>query len=406
MSEFDFDLIPEHVLHDAVYEALGTQKIEKIHEGYRFRCPICGDSKKNPLMKRGYVVHNHDGWIYHCHNECGTMGFLNFLKDYHILLYKKVIFNGFRNDPKEKAKKQEVPETEHKSYKANNIYKFKEGELVSIYDKNPTAQVALEYCKTRKIREGTYSKWFVCLKDEKFFDRDTNGKLRYTEKGYPSGNEYGNRLIIPYYHLGGKWKQFDARALDKKAFLKYKNLQDVDRELYNIDFIDTNKRFFLTEGAIDSTFLRNAGGFGGTQHLKKFLEQHPELLKNAHNGVLVWDNDDAGYDEMLFSIKLGFNWFNWNTIKPSEEHKLDKDGNPRVIKDVNNFAMYSDACEMDEEGYIKPEVLERYVEHPGGGEIKIKMLYGDRKAMKRERIKLLYEQNKNKPKTTISPWEF
>ena len=29
------------------------------------------------------------------------------------------------------------------------------------------------------------------------------------------------------------------------------------------------------------------------------LQFDPEIIQNAHNGTVIWDNDDAGYDEMM-----------------------------------------------------------------------------------------------------------
>ena len=44
-------------------------------------------------------------------------------------------------------------------------------------------------------------------------------------------NEYNNRIIIPYYKLGDKWNQFDARSLDENAILRYKNLKNVEKKI-------------------------------------------------------------------------------------------------------------------------------------------------------------------------------
>jgi len=373
MSDFDIDRIPEYMFHEAVHETLGGSKLAKVREGYNFRCPICGDSKKSPHKKKAYVYT--DKWVFACWRKCGTMSFVSFLKKYHSEIYKKLIFHGFSHEQKKKEVKEE------KDTSGSKIYKFKKGELLTLYDDNPTSKKALAYCKKRQINEKFYSKWFVCIKDEKFFDRDEKGNIkRDPEKGYPLGNEYGNRLIIPYYRLGGKWNQFDARALGD-AFPKYKNLQAIDREMYNIDFLDPTKPFFLFEGSINSTFLKNSASFGGTKHLKQFLELHPELLQYCHNGVLMWDNDNAGYDELENNMKLGFNWFNWSTIKPLEEFKYDEDGGLRVIGDTNDMKMYG-YTELDDDEYISYDFIKQFIEKSEGGLVKTHMLYGDRRKQK------------------------
>lgn len=399
MKNSNTDSIPDHVLHEAVQSALGSEGLRNISGGYNFRCPICGDSKKNKNKKRGYVLHDDGSWVYICHNKCGSMSFLNFLKEYHPAKFREIIIYAFKNKKQRNKEREEIRSEAQKTYKANNIYQFKEGELLNIYDEHPMARRALAYCKERKIRKGAYSKWFVCIEGNQFFVRDNNGDLVLNDKGFPKGNEYRNRLIIPYYTFGKKWVQFDARALDD-SFLRYRNLEDADRELYNIEWLDTSKPFFLLEGSINSTFIRNSVAFGGTKHLKGFLEKYPHIVENAHNGTFIWDNDDAGYDEMGYTIDLGFNWFNWSTIKPIKKYMFKEDGSLRTIDDINDSVLYSDALEIDNEGFITYNSLEKFIEPSTTGRLKLKMLYGNRDKMRKEKFKKVFKDARNKRKNT------
>lgn len=402
-TKFDEGRIPDSVFHDAVQEVLGNCTLSCNSTGteYTFHCPMCGGHTKNRNIKCGYVYT--DTWKYKCYNECGSMSFLYFLKKEHHDVWKKVIFHAFDNSKRDK-KKVVIKTRVQKTYNATNLYKFKDGELIDITDSDhPVAIEALNYCISRKIRKDVYKKWFVCIRDDKFFDRDANGDLVYNDKGYPKGNEYGNRIIIPYYKYGGKWVQFDARSLDPNPFLRYKNLADADREMYNIDFINVNEPFFLLEGSIDSTFIRNSIAFGGTQHLMKFLEQYPELKKNAHNGTVIWDNDEAGRDEMPKTVKLGFNWFEWTDIKPTDEYKYNSDGTLRIIKDINNAVMYSDSFKLDKHGFIVFDDIKKYIRKAEGASVKLTLLYGNRDKMKFEKNRNLSNalKIKNVKKNTI-----
>lgn len=404
MSDFDINRIPDYLMHEAVRKTLSDRNLTGGHgtTPYNFKCPICGDSKKNKHKKRGYIVFDKGPWVYTCHNECGKMSFLNFLKNYHPSVYREVIFQGFSKRKSMKPVEQKT--VAEKSYKANQLYEFKKGELIEInHPTYPLAQVARTYCKQRKIPEKIYSRWFVCIKDPRFHDKDENGDIIYNDKGIPKGNEYANRLIIPYYRFGGKFIQFDARSLEADAFLRYRNLEGADRELYMYEWLDTSKPFFLLEGSIDSTFIKNSVAFGGTQHLMKFLEMYPEILKNAHNGTVIWDNDDAGYDEMIKTIKLGFNWFDWEPIKPLPQYAVNNDGTPRKIKDVNNIVLYTDAVEVDSEGFITHESLIKYIRKPDGGIIAT-MRYGNRDKMRKERNKKRFDEMKARKNKKQSDW--
>lgn len=406
---FDSSLIPDYMLHNAVQEALGNEKLSGGNgtTPYNFRCPICGDSKKNKNLKRGYVLYNRGEWVYVCHNECGTMSFLNFLRDYHNDIYKDIIIQGYANKGKWEPKKIIKSEFE-KTYLPIGELPFKKDELVSIFDPHPLAQQALNWVISRQIREQTYENWYVCLEGAEFYDKDGNGNLLYNENGFPKGNEYKKRLIIPYYRFGGKWTQFDARALDPMAVIRYKNLKNAEREPYNIDWLDVTKPFFLLEGCINSTFIYNSVAFGGTKHFNSLLEKYPYIREYSHNGTVIWDNDDAGYDMISHSIDHGFNWFNWSTIKPSDDFKLKSDGTLRVINDINDLVMFTEIGIRDENNYIKYESLYPYIEPAKGGKIKASLLYGDREAIRKEKNRKIFmemnEKRKNREKIVFY-WE-
>jgi hypothetical protein len=382
-------------MHEAVRKTLSDANLTGGHgtTPYNFRCPICGDSKKNKHKKRGYVVFDKGPWVYTCHNECGKMSFLNFLKDYHPSVHRELMFMALIKRGPRKAK-EPVKTAAEKAYKTNPEYAFKPGELIEIDESyHPLAQTARAYCQSRKIPRKIYSRWFVCVKDTKYHDRDNGGNIIYNDKGVPKGNEYANRLIIPYYRFGGKFVQFDARALDDNAFLRYRNLEGAERELYMYEWLDVSKPFFLLEGSVDSTFIKNSIAFGGTQHLMKFLEKYPEIAKNAHNGTVIWDNDDAGYDEMPKTIKLGFNWFDWETIKPLPQHRHNGDGSERIIKDVNDMVLFTDAITTDSEGFVVYDSLIKYIKKPDGG-ILAAMRYGNRDKIRKERNKKRFDEMK------------
>jgi hypothetical protein len=402
---FNFEQIPDYVLHDAVKETLGDCNLSggTGTTPYNFRCPICGDSKKNPHIKRGYVLFKDSNWIYHCHNECGSMSFFKFLKERHNDVYRNVLFHAFdRSDWKKKTKKV-IPKQEA-TFKGTNIYKFQKGELIGITDAHPTAKIALNYCISRKIPKSIYSHWYVCLKDSKFIVRGPDGNYIYNDKGIPIGNEYGNRLIIPYYRYGGDWVQFDARDLNEKSFLRYRNLEGADRELYNGDFLNVNEPFFLFEGSIDSTFVRNSVAFGGTKHLMSFLNQFPHIAEHAHNGTVIWDNDEAGYDEIPKTVDLGFKWFDWRDITPLSQYQYYTDENgvmkERKIKDMNDAVMYTNKFRLDNNGFIISDDLKKYIMVSEGASILLTLIHGNREKKRKQKLKKRYEQMRIQSKRT------
>ena len=57
------------------------EKFKKVKSNlYNFRCPICGDSKKNKSKTRGYLYSVKSDVNFKCHNCGASITFNNFLK--------------------------------------------------------------------------------------------------------------------------------------------------------------------------------------------------------------------------------------------------------------------------------------------------------------------------------------
>ena len=217
-----------------------------------------------------------------------------------------------------------------------------------------------------------YSDWFVCLQGDQFLNRDANGNYVLDAKGHPTGNEYHNRIIIPFYHFGGKWGQFDARAIDQANPLRYRNFTGVKRTAYNIDFINYDEPIYILEGTIDSTFVHNAIAIGGIQHFNEIISQNPRLLENKDKVVVLWDNDEKGQEARARTCELGYKWFTWEGLKS---------------KDINGAVMAGE-LPVDEEGFVRREAIEARVRDPESASILFALKYGN---MKKEAAKKRFE---------------
>ena len=69
---------------DSKYVSLISHRLEKFKrvkaDLYNFRCPICGDSKKNKNKARGYIYSVKNNTNFKCHNCGSSTSFNNFLK--------------------------------------------------------------------------------------------------------------------------------------------------------------------------------------------------------------------------------------------------------------------------------------------------------------------------------------
>lgn len=349
-----FDDIPAAIYDTFIMEQFGQQAIIDRPQFYNFVCPNCGDMNF-PNKKKAYVYK--DKWLYKCY-KCGTSTpFALHLKQNAPEAYQRLLFSAFGDRAKPRER---IEPTKDRPTTAD--LPFKEGELVKLTANDPAAAMGRNLCISRMIREEVYSDWYVCLAGEQFFDRDQFGNIvRDPVTGAPKGNEYRNRIIIPFYRFGGRWGQFDARAIDPDHPLRYRNFTGVKRTAYNIDFINFDEPFFILEGTIDSTFIRNAIAIGGIQHLAEVIADNPGIAANMDKCVMIWDNDEPGNRARWDTCNAGYRWFDWTGIKS---------------KDINGAVMAGE-MPLDEDGYVDPDYIKSRIRSPGSANILFTLQYGN-----------------------------
>ena len=88
-------------LIDSKFIGLISPRLEKFKRVksnlYNFRCPICGDSKKNKTKTRGYLYTMKANVNYKCHNCGASMSLGNFIKKIDTTLYKKYSLEKFKD---------------------------------------------------------------------------------------------------------------------------------------------------------------------------------------------------------------------------------------------------------------------------------------------------------------------
>ena len=353
----DYSEIPASVYDQVIHELYGTQNLKERSDHYEFVCPVCGDMRF-PNKRKAWIYK--DTWKYICFKCPCSMPFASYLKQTEPETYSKLIYSAFGAMPSQRRRKEDVKD-DRPALPPDSP--FVDGELIPITANHPLARAGLDVCKSRKIRPDVFEKWYVCLEGNQFLHRDANGNLIINpETGKPVGNEYRNRIIMPFYHFGGKWTQFDARAIDKNNPMRYLNLKNVRREAYNIDFIRFDQPFYVLEGTIDSTFIPNAIGIGGVQHLREILMDNPKIAQHKENCVFIWDNDEAGRTGRTATCHDGYKWFDWDGI---------------MEKDINGEVLHGCNLPLGEDGYVQQECIDARTRHPGGSDILFMLKYGN-----------------------------
>ena len=278
------------------------QKFKRVKSDlYTFRCPICGDSKKNRNKTRGYIYSVKANTNFKCHNCGASMSLNNFLK--HV-------------DP-----------VIHKQY---SLEKFKEGHTGrNFVVKEPVFQFEAPKFKSKiklpKASENPNSAGYLIarrLDPTQFYYAEHFKKFVNTLKPTFDDTEYDEkRIIIPLYYEK-KLIGFQGRSINPSP-VKYITvmLDDDAPKIYGLDEIDKSKPVYVTEGPFDSTFIRNSIAMcGADANVSRWRIDNPiwiydneprntEIVRrigktiDSGDSIVIWpsDIDDKDVNDMVMS---------------------------------------------------------------------------------------------------------
>ena len=215
------------------------QKFKKVKPDlYNFRCPICGDSQKQKSKARGYIYGIKQNVNFRCHNCGASMSLNNFLKELDPVIQKQYAFEKFKDGHTGRNFVVEEPTFQFEEPK------FKQKLDLPKASENP---IAKQYLERRKLDPNKFyytdkfKAWTNTLKE-------TFDDVKYDEA----------RIIIPLFYKDNL-VGFQGRSLGPNK-VKYITvmINDEAPKIYGLDTIRKDAPVFVTEGPIDSTFIRNS----------------------------------------------------------------------------------------------------------------------------------------------------
>ena len=205
---------------------------------YNFRCPICGDSKKNKSKTRGYLYAVKANTNYKCHNCGASMSLNNFLKEIDPALHKQYTMEKFKSGHTGRNFVSDEP-----------VFKFEAAKFRQKINLPRASEVpkAEGYLVARKLDP---TKFYYA---ERFKEFTNSIKHTFDDTNYEEG-----RIIIPLYYKKNLIG-FQGRSIDPSP-IKYITvmLDDDAPKIYGLDEIQTDKTVYVTEGPFDSTFICNS----------------------------------------------------------------------------------------------------------------------------------------------------
>ena len=262
---------------------------------FNFRCPHCGDSKKNKTKARAYFYRVKNDMFFKCHN-CGEgQSFSNFLKFIDRKKYENYLLERY------KGSAPSTPQPKFTDFKPE----FKEVDILNglqSVSELKEGHPVLDYVLNRKIPESYHSKLFLCNKFMAFVNKAKPNTFSHTKGEHP-------RLIIPFYDADGKVFAFQGRAFGKEQpkYLTIK-LDENKQKVYGLETVNLQDHVTIVEGPIDSMFLNNclaaAGAdltlriepdnityiFDNEPRNKEIIKRMYDVIEKDYN-LVVWPDD-------------------------------------------------------------------------------------------------------------------
>jgi transcription elongation factor Elf1 len=229
-------------LVDSKFIGLVSSRLEKFKKVkpnlYNFRCPLCGDSKKNRSKTRGYLYNIKADINFRCHNCGASMTFSNFLKQLDPVIHKQYVFERFKNNSTGRGTVVEEP-----------TFKFEEPKFKT--------KIRIPLCS--EIRRGREYLQARRLDPKRFYwAEDFAGFVNSIKPTFGSNVPKESRIIIPLYYkkdlIGIQGRSVDPSPVKYITTIFY----DDAPKIYGLDNIRQDAPVFVTEGPFDSTFISNS----------------------------------------------------------------------------------------------------------------------------------------------------
>ena len=290
---------------DSKFIGLLSSKLEKFKRVksnlYNFRCPICGDSKKNKSKTRGYLYGMKADVNFKCHNCGASMTLSGFLKHLDPVLHKQYVFERFKEGTTGRATVVEEPKFHFETPK------FKTKIRLPKASENPSAD---GYLTARKLDS---TQFYYAEQFKKFVNtlKPTFDDTRYDEE----------RIIIPlYYEKNLIGLQGRSLGPSKVKYITVM-INDDAPKIYGLDNIRKDAPVYITEGPFDSTFIRNSIAMcGADANVDRWGISNPvwiydneprniEIVRRIGNtidsgdSIVIWPNsiDDKDINDMVMS---------------------------------------------------------------------------------------------------------
>lgn len=234
-----------------------SSKLERFHwqnpELAVFRCPLCGDSKKDPNKTRGTIYRFGSSWMFGCYNCGNPQPFAAFLKKFDEHAYREFRLGRLVDDAsfnivkteKSHVTKSEVLQTEDLMGLFGGYFT----KLVTL-DRLPESHRARQYWKSRKLPNSRLGRFY--------YTEDFNNWAMSVDPQQDLSTKKQEGIVIPLVDLDKNEFGFQCRFFE--GDLRYKTIivDDSKVKAFGMDHVDPRKKINVFEGVFDSVYLSNS----------------------------------------------------------------------------------------------------------------------------------------------------
>lgn len=238
------------------------------------RCPLCGDSKKNPYKKRGHFYKHKDIILFKCFNCSAIRSIKSLLKTLNPELKKEYDLEVFAEN---KPVGESVPEPIRHEYLSEGEYNKPLKSLKKI-SQLPVGHPAKVYVQERGIPSHQHFRLWYCPKFFSWTNSIIPDKFKLEKGDEP-------RLVIPFFDQAGNMFGYQGRSFDPKADLRYITIMTRGSftKTFGLDQWNKDELTYVVEGPLDSLFLPNALAMAGSDLDLSFLDKDKTIV--------VFDNE-------------------------------------------------------------------------------------------------------------------
>jgi len=299
--------------------SIRLERFKRVQDRFNFRCPICGDSKKNKTKTRGWILTNGAKTRYYCHNCNVSLSLSEFIKAIDPTLYFEYIKDVMLDKAGGVQELTPVQEFANKMKKPEFIRDTGLSDLKKISQLAHDHPAKL-YVQNRLIPSNTHHKLFYAPKFKKWVNSIIPGKFDSIVHDEP-------RLIIPFLDEHKKFFGFQGRSFKKNDDLKYITIltDESKPKIFGLDTVDPSSTIYAFEGPLDSLFIPNAIASAGGR-----IDTSLKLTNlDKCNIVIVYDNEPRSkdtIDKMESAIDEGYSVCFWPELPYKDVNDMIKGG--------------------------------------------------------------------------------